>query len=226
MDIGRDLIDHRIVDLDGHDVGRVDDLWVYLSDNDATIGPIISGAGALFGQFGAFGRRLQRIAQNVGYRHASRWREYGWQDVEALQRPQVVIAPRLADLAGRPQGHAPHSGAELLYTKLIHLPVCDPAGRAMGVIDVRTTLPDPEPKILGFLVAPHPLRHTLGLKRFDSTGERFAGTRRNTRYLPWQDVHTIDPSAIQSRLALSELPMLSDAPDSQPPPMPKQADAP
>ena len=75
MDIGRDLIDHRIVDLDGHDVGRVDDLWVYVSGGRATVGPIVSGAAALFQQFGALGRRLQRIAPRVGYRHATRWRE-------------------------------------------------------------------------------------------------------------------------------------------------------
>jgi hypothetical protein len=100
MDIGRDLIDHRIVDLDGHDVGRVDDLWVYVADGRATVGPIVSGAAALFQQFGTLGRRLQQIAPHVGYRHATRWREFGWDDVEALQRPQVILSPRLADLAG------------------------------------------------------------------------------------------------------------------------------
>ena len=65
MDIGRDLIDHRIVDLDGHDVGRVDDLWVCVADGRAVVGPIVSGAGALFQQFGTLGQRLQRIAPHT-----------------------------------------------------------------------------------------------------------------------------------------------------------------
>ena len=226
MDIGRDLIDHRIVDLDGHDVGRVDNIWVCVSDGQAVVGPIVSGTAALFQQFGALGRGLQRIAPHLGYHHATRWREFGWNDVEALERPQVVLAPHLADIAGRPEGHLLGSGLELLYTNLIRLPVYDPAGRATGVVDVRTTLPDPEPEILGFLVAPHPLRHTLGMKRFDSTSERFAGTRGDTRYLPWRDVAVIDTDAIRTRLPLDDLPMLSDAPNSQPPPMPQHADAP
>ena len=226
MDIGRDLIDHRIVDLDGHDVGRVDDLWVYVSGGRATVGPIVSGAAALFQQFGALGRRLQRIAPRVGYRHATRWREYGWDDVDALQRPQVVLTPRLSDLATRPEGHLPRPGTEMLYTRLIHLPVCDPAGQTIGVVDVRTTLANPEPEILGFLVAAHPLRYTMGMKRFDTTSERFAGTHHNTRYLAWNDIATIDQAAIQSRIALADLPLLSDIPASPPPPMPDHADTP
>lgn len=226
MDIGRDLIDHRIVDLDGHDVGRVDDLWICVSEGRAAIGPIVSGAAALFRQFGGLGRRLLRIAPHLGYSHATRWREFGWNDVKALQRPQVVLTPRRADIPARPQGHASRPGQELLYTTLIRLAVRDPTGRTIGVVDVRTTPPDPEPEILGLLVAPHPLRHTLGMKRFDSTSQRFAGTHHHTRYLPWSEVAELGSTAIHSRLALTDLPLLADTPTSQPPPMPDQADTP
>ena len=45
-----------------------------------------------------------------------------------LQRAQVVLEPRLHDLAGRPEGHRPRPGVELLYTDLIRLPVRDPSG--------------------------------------------------------------------------------------------------
>jgi hypothetical protein len=225
VDIGRDLIDHRIVDLGGHDVGRVDNLWVY-PGADARIGPIVTGAAALFGQFGAVGQTLLRIAPRLGYRHAQRWRELGWNDVADLQRPQVVIRPRASDMAGRPQGHEPRTDTELLYTTLIHLPVCDSTGHSIGIVDLRTTLPDPEPRLLGLLVAAHPLRHTLGLKRFDSTGERFAGTRRDTRFLPWSDISEITEEAIHTQRPLTDLPLLSAAPASVPPPMPRQADTP
>ena len=53
MDVGRDLIDHRIVDLDGHDVGRVDDVWIYVADGAAVVSPIVTGTGALLRQLGA-----------------------------------------------------------------------------------------------------------------------------------------------------------------------------
>ena len=133
------------------------------------------------------GDRIKRLAPHVGFRHADRWREIVWDDVHALQRAQVVLEPRLHDLAGRPEGHRPRPGVELLYTDLIRLPVRDPSGRRIGVVDVRTTLPDPEPAVLGLLVAAHPLRRTLGLKRFDSTSQRFGGTRHHTRYLAWTE---------------------------------------
>jgi hypothetical protein len=96
----------------------------------------------------------------------------------------------------------------------------------MGVVDVRTTLPDPEPSILGLLVAAHPLRHTLGLKRFDSTSQRFGGTRHHTRYLAWTADIQVRDGAILCPVPLTDLPLLSAAPSSAPPPMPDQPDAP
>ena len=102
----------------------------------------------------------------------------------------------------------------------------DPSGRRMGVVDVRTTLPDPEPTILGLLVAAHPLRHTFGLKRFDSTSQRFGGTHHDTRYLAWTADLQIRDGAILCPVPLTNLPLLSAAPPSTPPPMPDQPDTP
>ena len=226
MDVGRDLIDHRIVDLDGHDVGRVDDVWIHVKDGAAVVSPIVTGTGALLRQLGRVGHRIQRVAARVGFRHADRWREIIWDDVHQLQRPQVVLKPRLRDLAGRPEGHRPRPGVELLYTDLVRLPVRDPSGRRMGVVDVRTTLPDPEPTVLGLLIATHPLRHTLGLKRFDSTSQRFGGTQRHTLYLAWTADLQIRDGAIRCPVPLASLPLLSAAPPSTPPPMPDHPDAP
>jgi sporulation protein YlmC with PRC-barrel domain len=226
VDVGRDVIDHRIVDLDGHDVGRVDDVWIYVAEGAAVVSPIVTGTGALLRQLGAVGDRITRLAPHVGFRHADRWREIVWDDVHALQRAQVVLEPRLHDLAGRPEGHRPRPGVELLYTDLIRLPVRDPSGRRIGVVDVRTTLPDPEPAVLGLLVAAHPLRRTLGLKRFDSTSQRFGGTRHHTRYLAWTADIQIRDGAILCPVPFTDLPLLSAAPSSAPPPMPDQPDAP
>jgi hypothetical protein len=226
VDVGRDLIDHRIVDLDGHDVGRVDDVWLHLAVGAPVASPIVTGTGALLRQLGWVGDRIQRLAPHVGYHHADRWREIVWDDVHQLQRPQVVLEPRLLDLAGRPEGHRPRPGVELLYTDLIRLPVRDPSGRRMGVVDVRTTLPDPEPALLGLLVAVHPLRRTLGLKRFDSTSQRFGGTDHHTRYLTWTADIQIRDGAILCPAPLTSLPLLSAAAPSTPPPMPDHPDAP
>jgi len=92
--------------------------------------------------------------------------------------------------------------------------------------DYATTLPDPDPAVLGLLVAPHPLRRTLGLKRFDSTSQRFGGTRRHTRYLAWTADVEIRDGAIHCPVPFTDLPLLSAAAPSVPPPMPDQADAP
>ena len=225
MDVGRDLIDHRIVDRDGHDIGRVDDVWVRTEVDRAVIGPIVTGTGALLRQFGRTGDRLMWLALH-GYPHAARWREFGWHDIHQLQRPQVVLAPRHRDLAAWPEGRKPRHGSAWLYTDLIRLPVCDPGGRRLGVVDARTTPPEPIPEVLGLLVAPHPLRRTLGLKRFDSTGERFAGVRRDTQFLAWTEVTAIRSGAIRCRVPLASLPLLSDTAQSAAPPMPTRPDPP
>jgi hypothetical protein len=226
VDVGRDLIDHRMVDLEGHDVGRVDDVWIHVADGAAVASPIVTGTGALLRQLGRVGERIRRLARRAGFWQADRWREIVWDDVHMLQRPQVVLEPRLHDMAGRPEGHRPRAGVELLYTDLIRLPVRDPSGVRIGVVDVRTTLPDPDPAVLGLLVAPHPLRRTLGLKRFDSTSQRFGGTRRHTRYLAWTADVEIRDGAIHCPVPFTDLPLLSAAAPSVPPPMPDQADAP
>src|SRR6185437_7556550 len=189
VDVGRDLIDHRMVDLEGHDVGRVDDVWIHVADGAAVASPIVTGTGALLRQLGAVGERIRRLARRAGFRQADRWREIVWDDVQMLLRPQVVLQPRLHDLAGRPEGHRPRPGVELL-----------------------TTLPDPEPAVLGLLVAPHPLRRTLGLKRFDSTSQRFGGTRHHTRYLAWTADVEIRDGAIHCPVPFTDLPLLSAAP--------------
>jgi hypothetical protein len=159
VDVGRDLIDHRMVDLEGHDVGRVDDVWIHVADGAAVASPIVTGTGALLRQLGRVGERIRRLARRA-------------------------------------------------------------------VVDVRTTLPDPDPAVLGLLVAPHPLRRTLGLKRFDSTSQRFGGTRRHTRYLAWTADVEIRDGAIHCPVPFTDLPLLSAAAPSVPPPMPDQADAP
>jgi hypothetical protein len=96
----------------------------------------------------------------------------------------------------------------------------------MGVVDVRTTLPDPEPIILGLLIAAHPLRHTLGLKRFDSTSQRFGAIKHHTRYLAWTADIQIRGGAILCPVPFTDLPLLSTAPPSTPPPMPDHPDTP
>jgi hypothetical protein len=225
MDVGRDLIDHRIVDRDGHDVGRVDDVWVRGEIDRAVIGPIVTGTGALLRQFGRMGDWLTWLALH-GYPHAARWREFGWHDIDQLQRPQLVLAPRHRDLAAWSGRRKPRHGSEWLYTDLIRLPVRDPGGRRLGVVDVRTTLPEPIPRVVGFLVAPHPLRRTLGLKRFDSTGERFAGVRHDTQFLAWTEVTGIHDGAIRCGVPLASLPLLSATAQSAAPPMPTRPDPP
>ena len=139
----------------------------------------------------------------------------------------MVLSPGCTTSPGDPRDTARARAVELLYTDLIRLPVRDPSGARIGVVDVRTTLPDPEPAVLGLLVAAHPLRHTLGMKRFDSTSQRFGGTRHHTRYLAWtRDVQIRrrrDPLPRRRSPTCRCSPTL---PPSTPPPMPDQADTP
>jgi sporulation protein YlmC with PRC-barrel domain len=107
VDVGRDLIDHRIVDLDGHDVGRVDDVWIYVANGAAVVSPIVTGTGALLRQLGGAGDRIQRLAPHVGFRHADRWREIVWDDVQVLQRSTWQGDPKDTGRAQEPSCSTP-----------------------------------------------------------------------------------------------------------------------
>jgi hypothetical protein len=214
MDIGRDVLDHRIVDLDGHDVGRVDDVWIELGPAP-TVGPLVTGAGALLRQLGRAGRAVARGAPLVGYQHATRWRELAWSDVSSLQRPQVIIKPRMNDLRGRPEGHTPGGSRELLYTQLIAMAVTDGGGQTLGVIDARATLPPPRPILLGLIVSHHPRLSSWGLKRFDSTSQRFGGTARTARYLPVELITDQGDAQLRTQVRFADLPRIGDAPTAE-----------
>ena len=103
MDVGRDLIDHRIVDLDGHDVGRVDDVWIYVVDGAAVASPIVTGTGALLRQLGEVGDRIKRLAPHVGFRHADRWREIVWDDVTCCSGPRLCWSHGCTTWQGDPK---------------------------------------------------------------------------------------------------------------------------
>jgi hypothetical protein len=225
MDIGRDVLDHRIVDLDGHDLGRVDDVWIELGTSPA-VGPLVTGTGALLRQLGRVGLAVARAAPLVGFQHATRWRELAWADVSSLQRSQVVITPRANDMRGRPEGHTPVITHELLYTQLIAMKIIDRNEQPLGVVDARATLPSPQPTLLGLIVSHHPRLLSWGMKRFDSTSQRFGGTARSARYLPIELITARGDNQLHIHVRFDDLPVLADAPRAELPPVPDTQDAP
>jgi sporulation protein YlmC with PRC-barrel domain len=225
MDIARDILDHRIVDLDGHDVGRVDDVWIELGTSPA-VGPLVTGTGALLRHLGRAGRMVAGAAPLVGFQHATRWRELAWADVSSLQRPQLVIKPRKNDMQGRPEGHTPAATCELLYTDLIAMTVIDRNQRKFGVLDARATLPRPQPALLGLIVSHHPRLSSWGLKRFDSTSQHFGGIRRNARYLPVELINARGDNQLHIHVRFEELPRITDAPRAELPPLSDSPHAP
>jgi sporulation protein YlmC with PRC-barrel domain len=226
MDVGRDLIDHRITDAHGEDAGMVDDLWMTWDPGTATVGNLVSGTAALIGQLGPAARPLTRAAQWFGCRHALQWREIPWDRVDRVERPQVVLALARGELPTLPGRSQPSDRSTArLYTELIKLPVRTNDGSQLGILDVRTaSYTSGAPTIIGLLLTPHPHGYTLGMKRYDTTSTRLGGIA-GAFFLPCRDIATIT-DAITTRLDHDELSPLADAPQPHPPPMPAGAQKP
>ena len=60
MDVARDLVDRQLVDRDGRECGRIDDIWIEWDADGGRLGPLVSGASILLDQLGAGGRLLWR----------------------------------------------------------------------------------------------------------------------------------------------------------------------
>src|SRR3954447_4915246 len=138
MDLARDLIDHRIADLEDQDAGMVDDLWITWTHETATLGPIVTGTAALLHQLGPAGRVLSAIASRIGWSHANVWREIPWTEVRRIEHPQVKLLLPRTELPKLPRrtSHAntEHAGA-MLYSQLTNLPVFTRDHRRLGIID-------------------------------------------------------------------------------------------
>ena len=226
MDVGRDLIDHRITDAHGEDAGMVDDLWMTWDAGACIIGNLVTGSAALIDQFGRAARPLSRAAQRLGCGHAVVWREIPWHRVDRIERPQVVLALARGELPTLPGRSQPSDRSTArLYTELIKLPVRTKDGSQLGILDVRTTPhTSGAPTVIGLLLTPHPHGYTLGLKRYDTTSTRLGGIA-GAFFLPWSDIATITHT-ITTRLDHGELIPLADAPQPHPPPMPAGAQQP
>jgi hypothetical protein len=223
MDLARDLIDHRIADLDDQDAGMVDDLWITWTEATATLGPIVTGTAALLHQLGPLGAGLSALGARTGWSHANVWREIPWTQIRRMERSQVNLLLRRAELptlpSRTPRTPDRQTGA-MLYSQLSKLAVRTRDGRRLGIIDVRCTalVTDP-PSVLGLLVAPHARRHSFGLKRFDTTSIRLGGITRGGCFLAWDQITRITEDAIHTNAASGELIPLAAAPTPQPPPM-------
>jgi hypothetical protein len=223
MDLARDLIDHRIADLDDQDAGMVDDLWITWTNDTATLGPIVTGTAALLHQLGRLGAGVSAIAARTGWSHANVWREIPWTQVRRIERSQVNLLLRRSELPSLPgrthHTQVPHDDA-MLYSQLSKLPVVTRDHRRFGIVDVRTTalVADP-PRVLGLLMVPHARRHSFGLKRFDTTSIRLGGITRGGCFLPWDQISHVTRVAIHTNAASGELAPLAAAPTPQPPPM-------
>jgi hypothetical protein len=225
VDLARDLLDHRIADLQDQDAGMVDDIWITWTDHTATLGPIVTGTAALLHQLGPAGVALSALASRIGWSHANIWREIPWTKVRRIERPQVKLLLPRAHLPTLPD-HTPHTKAEpireMLYSQLTNVPVLTRDHRRFGIIDIRTTaLIAAPPEVLGLLVAPHSRRRSFGLKHFDTTTIRLGGITHGGCFLPWSDITRITDRAIHTNAAAGELTALAAAPNPQPPPMPQ-----
>src|SRR4051794_10182683 len=107
MDLARDLIDHRIADLDDQDAGMVDDLWITRTEDTATLGPIVTGTAALLHQLGPLGAGLSALAARTGWSHANVWREIPWTKIRRIERSQVNLLLRRAKLPPPPNPPPP-----------------------------------------------------------------------------------------------------------------------
>lgn len=226
MDLARDLIDHRIADLEDQDAGMADDIWLTWTHETATLGPIVTGTAALLHQLGRPGVALSAIATRIGWSHANVWREIPWTEIRRNERPQVkLLLPR------KLPGHTSHANTEhtgaMLYSQIINLPVYSRDHRRLGIIDIRTAdLISEPPQVLGLLIAAHSRRHSFGLKHFDTTTIRLGGITHGGCFLAWSNIARITDQAIHTNAASGELTPLPAAPNPQPPPMPQGATPP
>jgi hypothetical protein len=93
-------------------------------------------------------------------------------------------------------------------------------------VDARATLPSPQPTLLGLIVSHHPRLLSWGMKRFDSTSQRFGGTARSARYLPIELITARGDNQLHIHVRFDDLPVLADAPRAELPPVPDTQDAP
>jgi hypothetical protein len=211
MDVARDLVDRQLVDRDGRECGRVDDVWIEWDADGARLGPLASGAAIVLDQLGAAGRMLQHI----GGARARRSRPIEWAGVARIERSRVLLACDPAD-ATQTQ---PPSPRRRRYSTISRLPVIDATGERRGVLDLRseTALAGAAPSILGLIVCRRTWLRTLGMKRYDAAGVPLADVQDHARFVPWSAVTALD-DAIRLRAAFADMPRLGDAPDPGPPP--------
>jgi hypothetical protein len=212
MDVARDLVDRQLVDRDGRECGRVDDVWIEWDADGGRLGPLASGAAIVLDQLGAAGRLLQHI----GGARARRSRPIEWASVARVERSRVLLAHESAHMT---QTQPPSLGRRR-YSAITRLPVIDATGEQRGVLDLRTKTPrgGAAPSILGLIVCRRTWLRTLGMKRYDAVGVPLADVQDHARFVPWNAVTALD-DAIRLGVAFTDLPRLSDAPDPGPPPL-------
>ncbi len=212
MDVARDLVDHQLVDRDGRECGRVDDVWIEWEADGARLGPLMRGTATMLDQLGAAGRLLQ----HVGNPRAGRSQPIEWARVARVERSRVLLTDPPSETA-RTRQRA--SGARR-YSAIARLPVIDAADERRGVLDLRTqaTRGGAAPAILGLIVCRRTWLRTLGMKRYDAAGIPLADIQDHARFVPWNAVTALG-DAIHLGVAFADLPRLGDAPDPGPPPL-------
>jgi sporulation protein YlmC with PRC-barrel domain len=130
MDVARDIVDRQLVDRDGRECGRVDDLWIEWDTGSARLGPLASGAAIVLDQLGAAGRLLQ----HVGGRRARRSHSIGWASIIRVERSRVLVTDEPADMS-RDQSPSP---GRRRYSAIARLAVIDSAGERRSVLDLRS----------------------------------------------------------------------------------------
>ena len=215
MDVARDLVDRQLVDRDGRERGRVDDLWIEWDTGGARLGPLASGAAIVLDQLGAAGRLLQ----HVGGRRARRSHSIGWASIIRVERSRVLIADEPADMR---HAHSPSPGRRR-YSAIARLAVIDSDGERRSVLDLRSeaALGGTAPSILGLIACRRTWLRTLGMKRYDAASVPLADVQSHARFVPWNAIAVID-DAIRLGVAFADLPRLRDAPDPGPPPIAKK----
>jgi hypothetical protein len=230
MDLGRDLIDHRIADGDDLDAGMTDDVWITWQGESARLGPLLSGTPIMLDQLGQAGRWLSIVAPRIGWTHGGLWREIQWDSVKRIERPQVRLIESRSDLPTRSDRRpAAMLGREgrMRYLELSRLAVRTRDDQRFGIVDVRTgpLLTEP-PQVLGLLISPHQRARAFGLKRYDSTRARLGSVSGDERFLPWEAIEEITAREIRTSAIPGQLVALAAAPQAMPPPMPQGPDKP
>jgi hypothetical protein len=218
MDVGRDLVDRQLLDREGRQCGRVDDLLIEWDQYGARLGLLLSGPAAILDQFGWPGRLGQRAA---GAR-ARRMRCVSWASVTRVDRGAVTLAVAATDLVAAAAPEPPASGCT--YSTLDRLAVLDSAGERRGVLDLRAeaTHGGTAPAILGLIACRRTWVRTLGMKRYDADGVPLSDVAGHSRFVPWDVIDHIDRE-IRLSVAFAELPRLAEAPDPGPPPLPERS---